>query len=427
MKHAPHMRGIVAAVIGNALEWYDFVVFSYMTVVLADLFFPTGHSYTSILLTTGTFGVAFLMRPIGGLVLGSYADRFGRKRALSLVIALMTLGLLIISLAPTHASIGVAAPVLIVIARLIQGFSAGGEFGTATALLIESAPPGRSGFFGSFQMASQAAALLLGAIVGALVTKGLSHDELMAWGWRIPFVIGLVIGPVGFYIRRNLVEPESAPAADERPTQVLQSVVRDHIGGVLSSLAAVVALTSSVYVLVSYLPTYAVKQLKLPIEASFYALVAGNTLLVLLCPVAGRISDSIGRKSLSLVSLVVTLALLYPLFAWLNASPSVAKILLVQCLLSVSLAGFYGPFGALVSEQFPAEVRSTGLSLAYNLAVMLFGGFSQMIVTWLIDATGSALAPTFYAMFCVGMAVVGVATMAAGRVSLTVGAPGALR
>ncbi|KAE8760869.1 MFS transporter [Paraburkholderia madseniana] len=171
-------RAVMAAVIGNALEWYDFTVFGFLTVVIAQLFFPAGNDYASMLLTTATFGVAFVMRPIGGIVLGLYADRAGRKAALSLVIALMTLGILLLAIAPPYSAIGIGAPLMIVLGRLLQGFSAGGEFGSSTALLIEAAPFSKRGFYGSWQMASQAAALLLGAVVGALITHGLSPEAL---------------------------------------------------------------------------------------------------------------------------------------------------------------------------------------------------------------------------------------------------------
>src|SRR6201991_1896995 len=202
-------RAVTAAVIGNALEWYDFTVFGFMTVVIAELFFPTSSDYSSVLLATASFGVAFVMRPVGGIVLGLYADRAGRKAALSLVIGLLTLGIAVLACAPSYSAIGIGAPLLIVVGRLVQGFSAGGEFGSSTALLIEAAPFSNRGFYGSWQMSSQAAALLLGAMVGSAVTRGLSHDALMSWGWRVPFILGLVIGPIGFYIRRNLADSEA--------------------------------------------------------------------------------------------------------------------------------------------------------------------------------------------------------------------------
>lgn len=409
-------RAVVAAVIGNALEWYDFTVYGFLTVVIAQLFFPTSNDYTSLLLTTATFGVAFVMRPIGAVVLGLYADRAGRQAALSLVIAIMTLGILLIALAPPYSAIGIGAPLLIVIGRSLQGFSAGGEFGSATALLIEAAPFSKRGLYGSFQMASQAAALLLGALVGAAITHGLSPDALSAWGWRVPFILGLVIGPIGFYIRRHLADSEAflhAQTTARRAT--LREVFTAHGREVLCGLGAVIALTVTIYVLISYLPTFAVRELKLPFGQSFYAVIVGNTLLMMLSPLAGAWSDRIGRKGLSLWSLSITLVAIYPLFSWLEAEPTVSKLIVVQSVLSISMAGYFGPFGALIAELFPANVRSTGLSIAYNLAVMVFGGFGPFIVTWLIGVTGSSLAPTYYVMAGLALSIIAIACIPGQR------------
>ena len=409
-------RAVVAAVIGNALEWYDLTVFGFLTVVIAQLFFPAGNDYSSMLLTTATFGVAFAMRPIGGIVLGLYADRAGRKAALSLVIALMTLGILLLAIAPPYSAIGIGAPLMIVLGRLLQGFSAGGEFGSSTALLIEAAPFSKRGFYGSWQMASQAAALLLGAVVGALITHGLSPEALKSWGWRVPFILGLIIGPIGFYIRRHLSDSEAFLLAQKTARRAtLGEVFRSHSRDVLCGLGAVIALTVTIYVLISYLPTFAVKQLKLPYAQSFYAVIVGNLLLTVLSPLTGAWSDRIGRKGLSLWSLVLTLVIIYPLFAWLAAEPSVSKLILVQALLSIALSGYYGPFGALIAELFPANVRSIGLSLAYNVAVMLFGGFGPFVVTWLINTTGSPLAPTYYVMGGLALSIVAVACIPGKR------------
>ncbi|MEX3629618.1 MAG: MFS transporter [Burkholderia sp.] len=372
----PGRSAVIAAVIGNALEWYDFTVFSFMVVVIAELFFPSSSEYVSLLLTTATFGVAFFffMRPIGGIVLGLYADRAGRKAALSLVILLMTAGIFLIAVAPTYAAIGIGAPLLIVFGRLLQGFSAGGEFGSATAMLIEAA--------------------------------------LHAWGWRVPFLLGLLIGPIGYYLRRHLADSEVFLASKATARRVtLGEVFSQHGREVLCGLGSVIALTVTIYVLISYLPTFAVKQLKLPYAESFYAVIVGGLLLTVLTPLAGAWSDRIGRKNLALGSLVATLVLIYPLFLWLDAAPSVGRLVLVQGLLAITLSGYYGPFGAMIAELFPAQVRSTGLSLAYNVAVVLFGGFGQFIVTWLIKATGTPLAPTYYVMAGLALSVIAMACM----------------
>ena len=387
-----------------------------MTVVIAQLFFPAGNDYSSLLLTTATFGVAFFMRPVGGIVLGLYADRAGRKAALLLVIALMTLGILLLAIAPPYSAIGIGAPLMIVLGRLLQGFSAGGEFGSSTALLIEAAPFSKRGFYGSWQMASQAAARLLGAVVGALITHGLSPEALKSWGWRVPFILGLIIGPIGFYIRRHLADSEAFLHAQKTARRAtLGEVLSSHSREILCGLGAVIALTVTIYVLISYLPAFAVTQVKLPYAQSFYAVIVGNLLLTALSPLTGAWSDRIGRKGLSLWSLVLTLVIIYPLFTWLAAEPTVSKLILVQALLSITLSGYYGPFGALIAELFPANVRSIGLSLAYNFAVMLFGGFGPFVVTWLIDTTGSPLAPTYYVMGGLALSIVAVACIPGKR------------
>ena len=409
-------RAVVAAVIGNALEWYDFTVFGFLTVVIAQLFFPAGNDYASLLLTTATFGVAFVMRPIGGIVLGLYADRAGRKAALSLVIALMTLGILLLAIAPPYSAIGIGAPVMIVLVRLLQGFSAVGAFGSSTALLIEAAPFSKRGLYGSWQMASQAAALLLGALVGAAITRGLSPEALKSWGWRVPFIVGLIIGPVGIYIRRHLADSEVFLLAQKTARRAtLRELFSGHTRDVLCGLGSVIALTVTIYVLISYLPTFAVTQLKLPYAQSFYAVIVGNLLLTVLSPLTGAWSDRIGRKWLSLWSLVLTLAIIYPLFAWLAAAPGVWKLIAVQALLSIALSGYYGPFGAMIAELFPANVRSTGSSLAYNIAVMVFGGFGPFAVTWLTEQSGSPLAPTYYVMAGLAVSIIAVACMPGQR------------
>jgi MFS family permease len=205
----PKPLQVAAAVIGNALEWYDFIIFGFLTVVIARLFFPTESQYASLLLTTATFGVGFFMRPVGDILLGLYADHKGRKAALLLIIVLMTAAIAMIGFAPTYAAIGVAAPLIIVLARLLQGFATGGEFASATSFLVESAPAHRRGFYGSWQMVGQGLAVLVGALLGALITRKLAAETLDSWGWRVPFLLGLVIGPVGLFIRRHLQETEA--------------------------------------------------------------------------------------------------------------------------------------------------------------------------------------------------------------------------
>jgi MFS transporter, MHS family, proline/betaine transporter len=392
---------IAAAVIGNAFEWYDFIAFGFLTVVIARLFFPTDSQYASLLLTTATFGVGFFMRPVGGLVLGMYADRKGRKAALQLIIGLMTVAIAMIAFAPTYETVGIAAPLIIVVARLLQGFATGGEFASATVFLIESAPSHRRGFYGSWQMVGQGFAVLIGALLGALVTRGLSPDALDSWGWRVPFLFGLVIGPIGLYIRRYLSETnafvEARSASSNEPR--LMTTLSTHLKEKLVCIGTITFGTIAFYVILVYMPTFARTQLHLQLDEAFAAQSIGLVWMIVLIPVFGLLCDRIGRKPIMIVALVLYLMLAYPLFSWVSRNPSFGDLVLMQVILCGILAAFYGPVSTVLAEQFPARTRSTRLSIAYNIAVMVFGGFAQFFVTWLIEVTGSPIAPAFYVMF----------------------------
>lgn len=406
---APRKNQVLAAVIGNALEWYDFIVFGFLAVVISRLFFPAESEYSALLMATATFGVGFFMRPIGGVLLGIYADRKGRKAALQLIISLMTLSIAMIAFAPPFAAIGIAAPLLIVLARLMQGFATGGEFASATSFLIESAPANRRGLYGSWQMFGQGLAVFCGAGVTALVTSNLSPADLDSWGWRIPFIIGLIIGPVGLWMRRNLSETEAFLEARQAPKekQSLARMLRSHLRQVVTVMALTVCGTVAFYVILVYMPTFANRQLGMELKDAFTAQVVAVAALTLLMPVFGALSDRFGRKPLMIVATLGLLVALYPLFSWIHAAPSFGRLLTMQLILCSLLAMFFGPFSAAVAEQFPAGVRSTGLALAYNLAVMIFGGFAQFIVTWLIQNTGMAIAPVFYVLLAVTLGLIG--------------------
>jgi MFS family permease len=283
---APKALQVAAAVIGNALEWYDFIVFGFFAVIIARLFFPAESQYASLLLTTATFGVGFFMRPVGGILIGIYADRRGRKASLLLIIGLMTLAIAMIGFAPTYAAIGIAAPLLVVLARLLQGFSAGGEFASSTAFLIESAPAHRRGYYGSWQMVAQGLAVLTGALLGALITRIFTPEALDSWAWRIPFLFGLVIGPLGLYIRRRLDETEDflAITRSTGKQQALGAALAAHVRQVLATLGVVVSGTISFYVILLYMPTFARIQLHLPLDQAFSAQAISLACMIVLIP-----------------------------------------------------------------------------------------------------------------------------------------------
>ncbi|WP_427306420.1 MFS transporter [Cupriavidus sp. H39] len=400
-------RAIIATVIGNGLEWFDFTVYSFFAVIIAKLFFPTGNDLSSLLLAVATFGVGFFMRPVGGIVLGIYADRVGRKAALSLTILLMALGTTLIGIAPTYDQIGIFAPLLIVVARLMQGFSAGGEMGGATAFLTEYAPARQRAYYSSWIQASIGVAVLLGAAVGTFVTSSLSPEALNSWGWRLPFLLGIVIGPVGYYIRHHLDETPAFRDSAERADSPLKEIVQAYPRETLASFSMVILWTVCTYVLLFYMPTYAVKVLKVPQADGFVAGMAGGCAIMVFAPLVGLLADRIGRRVLLTGSALLILVLAWPMFAYINHAPGLASLLVFQLVFGVLIATYTGPILAAFSELFPARVLSTGLSVAYNFAVTIFGGFASFIITWLIATTGSSMAPAIYVMIAAAISLVG--------------------
>ena len=406
-------RAVIAASIGNALEWFDFVVYGFFAGTIAKLFFPTGDDTQSLLWALATFGVTFFMRPFGAVVLGSFADRHGRKATFSLTILIMMAGTAIIAFAPTYSSIGVFAPMLIVIARLVQGFSAGGEFGSATAFLAEQNPE-RRGFFASWQFASQGLTTILATGIGATLASSLTTEQIDAWGWRIPFIFGLLIGPVAYYIRRHIDETLEFRTTQHSKTP-LREVLSDSKKRLLISFGTVILCTVAMYT-VLFMPTYATRQLGLPVAGSFMASLLTGAIQMVLIPVVGALSDRHGRLPMAFASSIAILLAIYPMFAWLAAVPTLQTLLMVQAIIGVLLAGYMGGLPALMSDLFPTRLRTTGLSISYSFGVAIFGGFAPFIIAWLIAVTGSKLAPSFYLMLAAAISLA--ALMAARRLGL---------
>lgn len=391
-------RLIAACSLGNALEMYDFTVYSFFALLIGKLFFPSDNPYGSLLLAVATFGIGFVMRPLGGVIIGNYADRKGRKAALTLTIAMMVAGTLCIALAPTHASAGVFGSLMIVAGRLLQGFSLGGEIGAATSMLMEAGGIRGRGFRVSWQLASQGAAALLGALTGATLYALLPQASLESWGWRLPFLLGLLIAPVGLYIRANLEETHKAGSHDASP---LGRLLRDHGGTLLKGILATTAGTATMYLVVFFMPTYMIRVLHLPPSLSLLSgCVTGLTLLVVSL-VAGRLADRLPRrKPLVIGSLVFSLVAVYPAFWLITQFPSVAMVLALSALLTASVNLGTTPLFLVLLEKFPIGVRATGISVVYSVGVTVFGGSSQFIVTWLLAQTGSPFSPAFYMMAC---------------------------
>jgi MFS transporter, MHS family, proline/betaine transporter len=388
-------RIITAASIGNALEWFDLLIYGYFAVTISRLFFPTTDQTVSLLLALGTFGVSYLVRPLGAIVLGAYADRTGRKASLMASIVLMMIGTLIMVVIPTYASIGVLAPIAVLVARLVQGFSVGGEFGSSTSFLVEHGPD-RKGFFASFQWAGQGFAAVLASLFGVGLTTALTADQLNAWGWRIPYIFGLLIGPVGFYIRRHVDETPEFLAA-EAPSTPVRDVLGHQWGRVLLAIGIAVVSNSSNY-LILYMPTYAVKQLSLPQSSGFIATLLGGLILTVGSPLIGHWSDSVGRTRIMQVAAGLFVISAYPAFVLLTGYASLPALIGIVCWLSLIKTIYSGVMPSLMAEIFPTRTRGTGMALSYNISVPIFGGFAPFISTWLIALTGNNLAPSFYLM-----------------------------
>ena len=397
-------RAIAAASIGNALEFYDLLIYGYFAITIGKLFFPTGDEWSSLLLSVGSFGISFIMRPLGSIMLGTYADRVGRKAALTASILLMMVGTAIIAFVPTYASIGPWAPAIVIVARMIQGFSSGGEFGAATAFMVEYVGKDKKGLSASFQATTQGLATVLAAGISAVITAVLTPAEVAEWGWRVAFAFGLLIGPVGFYIRKHTPEtPEfqaekAAQASSGETVSPLKDTLTTGLASLLLGAGVVVAVTAFNYVQKVYMPTYAIKQLGISASASLTGAVMTGLMVMLTAPFFGVLSDRIGRiRSIMLAMLAIGLST-YPMFRMLIASPTVTTLLVTQSLVGVLLAAVLAPLPALLAEIFPTRNRGTGLALSYNFAVTVFGGFAPLIVTWLIGVTGDKASPSFYVL-----------------------------
>jgi MFS transporter, MHS family, proline/betaine transporter len=347
----------------------------------------------SLLLALGTFGVSYLVRPFGAIVLGAYADRAGRKASLMISIVLMMIGTTSMVVIPTYASIGILAPLVVLFARLLQGFSVGGEFGSSTSFLVEHGPD-RKGFFASFQWAGQGLAAVLASLFGVGLTTALTVDQLNAWGWRIPYIFGLLIGPIGLYIRRHVDETPEFLASEATSTPV-RDVLGHQWGRVLLAIGIAVVSNSSNY-LILYMPTYAVKQLSLPQSSGFAATLLGGIILTVGSPLIGHSSDSVGRTRIMQVAAGLFVISAYPAFVLLTGYASLLALIGIVCWLSLLKTIYSGVMPSLMAEIFPTRTRVTGMALSYNISVPIFGGFAPFISTWLIELTGNNLAPSFY-------------------------------
>lgn len=409
-------RMVIAATIGNVLEWFDFVAYTYFAVTISQVFFPTGNSTVSLLITFGTFGLAYFARPVGAILIGGYTDRRGRKAGLTLSIGLMMIGTTLMAVTPGYATIGLAAPVLIMLARLLQGFSVGGEFGSAVSFLMEHGSH-RKGFAAAWQWASVGVISMIVSIFGIVLTTLLTHDQLVSWGWRVIYFFGMLIGPVGLYIRSQVTETPEFLAAKRPSSMPISELVRRYPVPVLLALGASIISNSSYYLL-AYIPTYGVKQLHLPAYTGFVATFAGGVMLAIFSLVAGHLSDKGPRPRIMVITGWLFLLTAYPSFYLMSAYPSLVSCIIAVAWLNLVKAGYSGVLPSLLGEQFPVEVRAIGVALSFSTAVSIFGGLAPFFATWLIAQTGDNLSPSYYLMFTATLSIISL--MAIGRRARTV-------
>lgn len=397
-------RAVISSVIGNAFEWFDFLIYGFFAAIIARVFFPAEDVFVTTILATSTFAISYLVRPFGGVLLGMYADRAGRKPALTLMILMMGLATLMIGVTPGYAVIGIAAPAIVILARVLQGLSVGGEFASATAMLVEYAPPHRRMLYGSLQMCSQALAISLAALFGYVLTSQLSLPDLESWGWRIPFLLGVLIAPVGFYIRRRVKESPSFV----KPTEPLpfRKILSQHRRPLVAGFGVVVVGTVSNYLWFIYMPLFVVQQLGLPLSDALLGSFICGAILFVLCPATGAAADRFGARRIFTIGTVLFGVLSYPLFAYVAATPTLAHLLTAQISIAVVISLIWGPTPGLMASLFPAGVRSTSMAVCYNVGVLVFGGLAPLTLTALVAFTGNKMMPAYYIMFSAVIALV---------------------
>jgi metabolite-proton symporter len=382
---------------GNFLEMYDFMVYAYYASYIAQEIFPSSSDFASLMLTLGTFGAGYLMRPLGAIVLGAYVDRHGRRQGLILTLSLMAIGTAGIAFTPAYRTIGIAAPLLVVAARLLQGFSAGVELGGVSVYLAEIATPGRRGFYCSWQSASQQVAVVCAALLGVALSSILPPQSMLAWGWRVPFIVGCLILPLLLWLRRSLAETEAFLAQKERPgiTQVMTTLAANWplivVGMMLSTMTTV-----CFYLITAYTPTFGRVVLHLTDRESLFVTLCVGISNFLWLPIGGAISDRVGRKPLLVFFTVATLISAYPTMLWLVAEPSYLRLLVVELWYSCIFGCYNGAMVPFLAEIMPAHVRTSGFSLAFSLATAIFGGFTPAISTYLIHVTGNQAMPAVW-------------------------------
>jgi MFS transporter, MHS family, citrate/tricarballylate:H+ symporter len=391
-------RYILAVAIGNALEFYDFLIYAFFSIQIGHAFFPTQSAYGSLMLSLATFGAGFVTRPIGAIVIGNFADRVGRRPAMMLCFLLIGISIIGMAVIPTYATIGIAAPILAVTARMVQGFSLGGETGTNTAYLLEAADIGRRGLIVSWQAVSQRVALIAGGMIGTLLTTLLSPTALDAYGWRIAFLLGAIVVPFGFWLRSHIPETLHSPDfVTAHPVSKLSraGLARAHGRVIMLGLIVLASFTIGTYIS-NYVVTFAQATLHMSARGGFLAQTGANLCGVVTALLGGWLSDRYGRRPINVWGNGLLLLAIYPIFAWIVATRSASTLIVGMSVLGGASSLIYGSFYAALAESLPKSIRGSGFGITYASALAIFGGTTQLIVTWLIHVTGSAMAPAWY-------------------------------
>ena len=401
------IKAVIRVASCNFIEAYDFIVYGYYANYIAATFFPARSEFASLMLSLGTFGAGYLMRPLGAIVLGAYMDRKGRKQGLILTLGLMAIGTLSIAVTPGYATIGLAAPILIVAGRLLQGLSAGAEFGGVAIYLAEIATPGRRGFYCSWQAVSQQVAVVASALFGFALTLVVPPEQMTLWGWRVPLLAGIVAIPLILWLRNSLQETEVFKHSHHvRSMREVLRILGAHWKLVVNGIALTVMTTTSFYLITAYTPTYARQALHMgPSEVFLVTMIVGLSNLAWL-PVGGILTDRFGARPLMLLVTAAAVVTAYPAMLWLIDAPSFAKLLAVLLLYSVYFGLYNGALIPLLAEIMPSEIRTTAFSLAFVTATAVFGGFTPFIATYLIELTGNRAAPALWLTFAAAISFV---------------------
>ena len=400
-------RSQTAGAIGSVLEWYDFAIFGFLAPFMGPLFFPDADPVVALIQTYGIFAAGYLMRPLGGVLFGYIADRLGRTRALRWSIAMMAAPTVLVGLLPTYENVGAAAAAMLIGLRLIQGVSVGGELTTSITFLVEAAPAHRRGLHGSWALFGAVGGILLGSAVVAGIESLISASAMQDYGWRIPFVMSIVIFLFGRWLRRALADqPVTAAHSDKAPLRV---VLTGHLAGVLHLMSCMLLYCGGFYTLFVWMPTYQSKVIPNPVSHAMDINTLAMIALVILLPIGGLLGDRLGFRRVLLGGIALTGIAVYPLFLWIDTGSFVGA-LVSGLVFAVAISWVQGPMPALLAETFPREIRNTGVGVAYNLAMGLFGGTAPMVCTWLIDVSGDVAAPAYYLLALAIISAIALAT-----------------